>query len=274
MIENIISGGQTGADRAALDAAIELEIPHGGWVPKGRIAEDGIIPEKYEMQEMPTTSYSERTEQNVIDSDGTLLLSHGLLSGGSAFTQELSNKHTRPCLHIDLDVIPAFKAAKMIDLWIETHDVKTLNVAGPRASKDPKIYNQTKDIIECVYQIGLIKNAMPESKMAQELIAATLDTTEVPKTVDQAVGILISNMPLRDKVVIANMKTEDLAALHLSLGNYIRNRFELWTGNKALLDSCRPYSEQSEIHADNASSIIIVALWNALRDTYKLRAVK
>ena len=273
MIENIISGGQTGADRAALDAAIELDIPHGGWVPKGRIAEDGIIPEKYEMQEMPTSSYSERTEQNIIDSDGTLIISHGQLTGGSAFTQELSNKHNRPCLHIDLDVTPAFKAAKMIDLWVETHDIKTLNVAGPRASKDPHIYKQTKDILECVYHIGLIKNAMPESKMAQELIAATLDTTAVPKTVDQAVEILISNMPLRDKVIIANMKIEDLAALHLSLGNYIRNRFELWSGNKALLDSCRSYSEISEIHADDASSIIITALWNALRETYKLRIV-
>ena len=274
MIENIISGGQTGADRAALDAAIGLDIPHGGWVPKGRIAEDGIIPDKYEMQEMPTTSYSERTEQNIIESDGTLIISHGLLSGGSALTQELSNKHTRPCLHIDLEVTPAFKAAKMIDLWIETHDIKTLNVAGPRASKDPNIYKQTKDIIECVYHIGLIKNAMPESKMAQELIAATLDTTEVPKTVDQAVEILISNMPLRDKVVIANMKIEDLAALHVSLGNYIRNRFELWTGNASLVDSCRSHSELKEIHSDEASSIIIMALWNALREAYKLRIVK
>jgi len=80
MLTKIISGGQTGADRAALDAAIDLGIPHGGWIPKGRNAEDGTLPDKYQLQEMPTASYPKRTEQNVIDSDGTLILSHGNLT--------------------------------------------------------------------------------------------------------------------------------------------------------------------------------------------------
>jgi hypothetical protein len=77
MITKIISGGQTGADRAALDFALKFNIPHGGWIPKGRIAEDGPLPAKYQLQEMPTSSYPKRTEQNVIDSDGTLILSRG-----------------------------------------------------------------------------------------------------------------------------------------------------------------------------------------------------
>ena len=88
MIKKIISGGQTGADRAALDVAIKLNIPHGGWVPKGRPAEDGPIHTKYQLKEMPTDSYSDRTEQNVADSDGTLIISHGELTGGSAFTRK------------------------------------------------------------------------------------------------------------------------------------------------------------------------------------------
>jgi hypothetical protein len=82
MIKKIITGGQTGADRAALDVAILLNIPHGGWVPKGRLAEDGPIHTKYQLKEMPTDSHEERTEQNVIDSDGTLIISHGELTGG------------------------------------------------------------------------------------------------------------------------------------------------------------------------------------------------
>ena len=81
MIDKIISGGQTGADRAALDVAIELGIPHGGWVPKGRKTEAGRLPAKYQLKEMPTDSYPERTEQNVLDSDGTLIISHGSLTG-------------------------------------------------------------------------------------------------------------------------------------------------------------------------------------------------
>ena len=83
MIKRIISGGQTGADRAALDFAIKMDLPHGGWIPKGRLAEDGPLPEKYQLQEMPTQNYPKRTEQNVIDSDGTLIITHGKLTGGS-----------------------------------------------------------------------------------------------------------------------------------------------------------------------------------------------
>ncbi len=82
MIKRIISGGQTGADQAALDVAIKLDISHGGWIPKGRLTEDGPLPDKYKLQEMPTSSYPKRTEKNILDSDGTLILSHGKLTGG------------------------------------------------------------------------------------------------------------------------------------------------------------------------------------------------
>jgi hypothetical protein len=158
MIEKIISGGQTGADRAALDAAIEIDIPHGGWVPKGRLAEDGVIPPSYHLSEMPTDIYVVRTEQNVEGSDGTLILSHGPLCGGSALTQELAEKHARPCLHIDLNRIPAFKAAAMIAAWVALHPVKTLNVAGPRAGNDPNIYQKTKDILIAAFHKERRKN--------------------------------------------------------------------------------------------------------------------
>jgi len=96
MIERIVSGGQTGADQAALDVALELGIPHGGWVPKGRKTERGPLPKKYHLQEMPTDSYPKRTEQNVMDSDGTLIISHGELSGGSEFTRKMAEKHGKP----------------------------------------------------------------------------------------------------------------------------------------------------------------------------------
>ena len=84
MIKKIISGGQTGADRAALDVSIKLGIPHCGWVPKGRIAEDGPLSERYLLKEMPTDSYAERTKQNVLDSDGTLIIARGQLTGDSS----------------------------------------------------------------------------------------------------------------------------------------------------------------------------------------------
>jgi hypothetical protein len=82
MLTKIISGGQTGADRAALDAAIEYGVPHGGWIPKGRRTEDGRLPDRYILQETSNIGYPQRTKLNILDSDGTLIFSHGKLTGG------------------------------------------------------------------------------------------------------------------------------------------------------------------------------------------------
>jgi hypothetical protein len=148
MIQKIISGGQTGADRAALDFAIKHNLPYGGWVPKGRKTEDGTLPEKYHLQEMPTGQYSKRTEQNILDSDGTLILSHGLLTGGSALTTSFAERHRKPWIHIDLQTTPSPEAARMIQEWIGRNGIKIMNVAGPRKSKDPTIYQAVMELLE------------------------------------------------------------------------------------------------------------------------------
>lgn len=142
MIKKIVSGGQTGADQAALDVAIELDIPHSGWIPKGRKTEAGILPDKYQLQEMPTASYPKRTEQNVLDSDGTVIFSHGKLTGGSAATRRFALKHHRPCLQVDLDILSVADTADRISAWVAEHEIETLNVAGPRASRDALIYEE------------------------------------------------------------------------------------------------------------------------------------
>ncbi len=115
MIKKIISGGQTGADQAGLDAAIKLDIPHGGWIPKGRLTENSPLPDKYQLDEMPTISYIDRTEQNVVDSDGTLIVSHGKLTGGSKLTRELAMENGQTWLHIDLNRTSQFDAAVKIN---------------------------------------------------------------------------------------------------------------------------------------------------------------
>ena len=148
MIKKIISGGQTGADRAALDVAIKLGIPHGGWIPKGRKTENGILPGKYQLQEMPTASYSKRTEQNVLDSDGTLILSNRKLTGGSALTKKMAKKHDRPWVHVDMNKLSIVDAANIVKSWIDRNDIKILNVAGPRASKSPEIYKIAMAVLE------------------------------------------------------------------------------------------------------------------------------
>jgi Circularly permutated YpsA SLOG family len=149
-LEKIVSGGQTGADQAALDVAIELGIPHGGWVPKGRKTEDGSLPAKYRLKEMPTESYPKRTEQNVIDADGTLIISHGELKGGSEYTRKMAVKHGKPWIHIDANRQPIEAAVEMIRTWLNGNDIERLNVAGSPASKDPRIYTATKRILKAV----------------------------------------------------------------------------------------------------------------------------
>ena len=146
----IISGGQTGADRAALDIALKLNIAHGGWIPRGRLAEDGPLDAKYKLKEMPTDSYSARTEKNVLDSDGTVILTHGKPSGGTDYTREMALRHGKQMLCIDLNLTSPSDAASSITSWIQSQKIKDLNVAGPRASEDPGIYGDVFRIIEAV----------------------------------------------------------------------------------------------------------------------------
>ncbi len=134
--KKIISGGQAGVDRAALDAAIALDLRHGGWCPRGRLAEDGRIPDRYRLTETDSSDYAVRTERNVLDSDATWVLCRGEPRGGSLLTIRLAQRHRRPHLLVDLDRPP-----RLEDLadWLGAHEVDVLNVAGPRESQSPGI---------------------------------------------------------------------------------------------------------------------------------------
>jgi hypothetical protein len=143
----IISGGQTGADQAALDAAIRLDIPHGGWLPKGRKTENGPLPLRYALRELNSARYRDRTEKNILHADGTLIFSFGPLSGGSALTESLAIRHDRPFLHIDFELIDNPQAAAMVEKWLQTLRIETVNIAGPRASSEPRIYDAVYSLL-------------------------------------------------------------------------------------------------------------------------------
>lgn len=151
MLKQIISGGQTGADRAALDAALEKNFPRGGWCPAGRIAEDGVIPLSYPLKETRGSDYEERTEKNVRDSGGTLILTDGAPTGGTALTAEFARKHGKPCLVIDVDMEDAECIPRIIS-WLLKEKIEILNVAGPRASKNPRIYAAARRIVSGVLE--------------------------------------------------------------------------------------------------------------------------
>lgn len=147
-IRRIISGGQTGADRAAFDFALEAGIEIGGFVPKNRAAEDGSLSEKYpNLVETETENPAERTELNVINSDATLILSHGELRGGSKLTEKFAEKHRKPFLHIDFSELTINQAVEKTQVWLASINCERLNIAGARASEDAEIYAKTGEFL-------------------------------------------------------------------------------------------------------------------------------
>jgi Circularly permutated YpsA SLOG family len=151
--ERIVSGGQTGADRAALDVALECGIPIGGWVPKGRLAEDGRIPDRYVgLVETRSPDPAVRTARNVRDSDATLILSHGPLDGGSLLTHDEATRGGKPVLHLDLEELDVAAAADRLRAWLAVIRPGSLNVAGPRASRDPRIAAETGAVLRAALQ--------------------------------------------------------------------------------------------------------------------------
>lgn len=141
MIRRIVSGGQTGADRAALDAATAYGVEIGGWVPLGRWAEDGRVPDCYpNLRETGSADPALRTELNVHDSDGTVVFSHGDVSGGSRWTMDVAGRLRKPLLHLDLDTHAAQAAVDRLLAWMKAERIEVLNVAGPRESEDAGIH--------------------------------------------------------------------------------------------------------------------------------------
>ena len=136
-VRKIVSGGQTGVDRAALDVANEVGLDRGGWCPKGRLAEDGYIPDTYPLRETETADYAERTELNVRDSDGTLVLTVGPPTGGTAYTIECAQRLRKLYCVVDLSQNPP---PDRVERWLQEQDIAILNVAGPRRSQSAACY--------------------------------------------------------------------------------------------------------------------------------------
>ena len=143
----IVSGAQTGVDRAALDAALESGVEVGGWCPEGRLAEDGIVPEKYPVKELPNSGYSKRTKRNVIDSDGTVIIYFAYPSGGTEQTIAFCIEEKKPYVLIDAEELTVDRASGKIQAFIDQYSIIILNVAGPRASGESRAYEYARKVI-------------------------------------------------------------------------------------------------------------------------------
>lgn len=154
----IISGGQTGADRAALDVAIALKLDYGGYIPRKRRAENGSLSAKYDrMIELDTVGYPARTRKNVLASDATLLFTIGKMSGGTALTRQIAARAGKPYLHINLKSVPPRKAVELIRNWIAHIQPEVLNIAGPRESNSPGIYHAVYRVLDQIWETECLR---------------------------------------------------------------------------------------------------------------------
>jgi hypothetical protein len=158
----VVSGGQTGVDRGALDAALDVGVPCGGWCPVGRRAEDGTIPARYPVVELVGAGYDERTQKNVEDSDGTLIITFGAASGGTARTIEFCGRLGRPHLTVDAVAVPLEEAIRQAAQFVTEERIQQLNVAGPRASGEARAYEFAYAVVrELCLQRGAARRRHP-----------------------------------------------------------------------------------------------------------------
>lgn len=280
-IKKIISGGQTGADRAAVDFAVEYGIDYGGWVPEGRKAEDGPVPMHYNLVELPGGDYADRTVKNVLEADGTLIVSHGDLTGGSLLTRAAAEKHGKPVFHVDMARLIAFDAAIDIHEWTDANGIDVLNVAGPRESKDPRIYKTTRNVLETMFHIAIIANTMPGMATPPDFENGPLGVFGgTPRTVEQAVDYLMGQLSAMEKMRIASVKKESLG----SFADRLIEEFGLESENQALLADCKRVAGVADSDPDSglnpgmgakgASMVIMRMFWEKLRQAGHLRIIK
>ena len=284
MLSKIISGGQTGADQAALDSAIKFNIAHGGWVPKGRKTEDGILPEKYFMDEMETSSYPARTRQNIIDSDATLIIAGGDLTGGSLLTKSLAKEIGRPYCHIDFISMDDFEAAMLVHSFIIDNNVEVLNVAGPRKSSDLAIYSGVRSIIESM--IYMIELASDEGVGKIEFNVTDKEKAINYKNIDNIVEMIASKFTLKTKAQIAALDNSKIASLYYELSDYLMEIL-VYKPDKTYL--FQQFLEQNSktsydvkdfiesdflIHAGDFIMTIVKKLKLFLEEKYLLRVIK
>jgi len=269
MIDKIISGGQTGADQAALDVAVKYNIPHGGWIPRGRKTEAGPLPPRYRLTQMPTTDYRDRTWKNIQDSQGTVVFFRRYLTGGSRLTRDFAKSCEKPYCAVDLLVNDPFEAAVMLQSFAGENKIRVLNVAGPRASHDPGIYTEVKIILETLFYLIFLAQEDDHSILPFPFFSEPV----FPVSLDAAVALLDQDLPLKAKADIARLDPARIMAVYFSWLENLRFRLGLDAGNTSLLNACNPGIKPGHFSVDDAVMEIIKALKRHCDKAYQLRVV-
>ncbi len=266
IVRQIVSGGRSGVERAALDLAIQLGISHGGWVAHGRMVDDGRLASRYRLSETALTDGPVSDEANLTMSDGLLLLSRGPLTGPATEVLAKAQARQHPYLLIDLDRHTRFQSSLLINSWLKSEQIEVLYITGPTDNEDHRIY---LDTIEC-FRTAWWALMMAEPVAPRNVYANRPDR---PRSLMEAVERLVRELPLKDKVTIANMSADEILGLNATLGRYVQKQFGLWEGNRDLIRSCRQAAERPHLADDEIATLIIERLARELRKTHKLRVL-
>jgi hypothetical protein len=264
-LPKIISSGIPGAESAALDVAIRLDVPYGGYAMDNSMLDAYRATRRYKLWEKSFQTSRAKDEANLHIADATLIFTHGELNRDLFFIDDYSVTHGRPSYHVDFNVTDPLQAAFQISIWTDKHNPKSIFVAGSRERIDKEIYQATFGTLFSF--ISLKRGEHPEPDRL------TVDKKPWPKTVEEAIQNLIELLALKDKVAFAKMTADEVADLNLTLGNFIRNSFGLWADNQELMRSCSKAAGKEITHQDTASAVIIEKLVSELAQTHKLRKV-
>ncbi len=267
MLSRIISGGRSGAEIAALAAALAMGIHCQGWLSPG--SDPGAGADPYGLKALPENDPRNPDEVNALEADGTLIITYGEITGLAAAVRDAADRRERPWLHIDLVQRSKFDAAMAIRAWIVEKRIAALHVSGATSNESPAIRAATTDLIESVTYL-----LQMESGPDRNPGPLPVEPQAAPRTVPEAVTRLAGAMSLKDRTLIANLSAAEIPSLFPTLGDYILHRFELAQGNAELLVSCRFFAGSDTLTPPAAMEVILKALWDELRHTHRLRLVK
>lgn len=270
MIHKIVSNGRIGVARGALDAALALDIPHGGWGLPDSILEDEPFPKKYNLREIKKKSNTKCVERNVIETDGTLILTFADdMPEDALAARKSAQKHHVPWILINLGQTGTFQAAQDIHEWLKEQEIHVIHVVGATAGNVKKKADKTTcSLLEAVYYLGLI-----ESNMTATSRSITGDRPQLPTSVDGIVSLLLTEMSLKDRVIVANMKETHLKLLQPTLGRHIQMRLDYWRQSAIPFVAFEKIEKEAN-DTDDIPTLIVKKVWNKLRTTHRLRIVK
>jgi hypothetical protein len=265
MVKKVISGTRSGTEKAALAIANKLgvaaESPHGGssdTAGAGTVSISYLDNRNFELEK-------KRVEIRVAASNGTLIFSRGHLTRHAEYARKCTLSAGHQLLGIDLSQVSGIQASNLIASWIELYHIVNLYITGPDADEDEVIYSEAAAILE---------PAILQARAGDTEMGPVAARSRPPRSVDEAVTVLASDLSFGDKSRIANMKQEQLGALDFSLGDRIKTEFRLWSGNDTLLESCRQMAGADYLSADEAVAFLIKKLWQHLQQSDVLKIIK